>query len=164
MEVGIVSTLEMHANDAKDQLKVRAAITKHLRETKKHATAMKQALTSLGRSHTVICESISKIARLLAGIATSAAKHTTVKNSITDLATEHFEIACYTSLILTATELGGKKIDGTCKAILKEEQAITNTLKSLFPWRIRRILRLWMMKRQKKLSPSVFCLLLCGVE
>lgn len=34
MEVGIVSTLEKHADDAKGQPKVRAAITKHLRETK----------------------------------------------------------------------------------------------------------------------------------
>ncbi len=164
MEVGIVSTLEMHADDAKGQPNVRAAITKHLHETKKYGTAMKQAPTSLGGSHTVICEGISKIARLLAGIATSAAKHTTVKNSITELATEHFEIACYTSLTLTATELGERKIAATCKAILKEEKAMANTLKSLFPRRIRRILRLWMKKRQKKLSPSVFCLLPCCVE
>ena len=133
MEVGIVSTLEKHADDAKGQPEVRAAITKHLRETKKHATAMKQALISHGGSRPVIREGISKIASLFAGIATSAAKDTTVKNAITDFATEHFEIACYTSLTLTATELGEKKIAATYKAILKEEQAMANTLKSLFP-------------------------------
>jgi len=133
MEVGIVSTLEKHADDAKGQPEVRAAITKHLRRTKKHATAMKQALISHGRSHPVIREGISKIANLFAGIAISAEKDTIVKNSITDFATEHFEIACYKSLTLTATELGEKKIAATCKAILKEEQAMANTLKSLFP-------------------------------
>jgi len=94
---------------------------------------MKQALISHGRSHPVIREGISKIANLFAGIAISAEKDTIVKNSITDFATEHFEIACYTSLTLTATELGEKKIAATCKAILKEEQAMANTLKSLFP-------------------------------
>lgn len=133
MEFGAVSTSEKHADDAKGQPKVRAAITKHLRETKKHATAMKQALSSPAGGQPVIREGISKIANLFAGIAISAAKDTTVKNSITDLATEHFEIACYTSLTLTATELGEKKIAATCKAILKEEQAMANTLKSLFP-------------------------------
>jgi ferritin-like metal-binding protein YciE len=133
MEVGIVSTLEKHAADAKGQPKVRGAITKHLSETKKHATAMKQALASLGGSHPVIREGISKVVNLVAGLGTSAVKDTPVKNAIADFATEHFEIACYTSLFLTATELGEKKIADTCKAILKEEKAMAKTLEALFP-------------------------------
>jgi ferritin-like metal-binding protein YciE len=133
MEVGIVSTLEKHASDAKGQPKVRAALTKHLRETKKHATAMKQALESLGGSHPVVREGLNKAVNLVAGLATSAANDTPIKNTIADFATEHFEIACYTSLIQTATELGETKIAATCRGILKEERAMAKVLADFLP-------------------------------
>jgi ferritin-like metal-binding protein YciE len=128
MEVGIVSTLEKHIADAKGQPKVRAALSKHLGETKRHATTMKQALASLGGSHPIFKEGVSKLANLAAGLVTTVAKDTPVKNAIADFATEHFEIACYSSLIATATLLGEKKIATACKAILKEEQAMAKTL------------------------------------
>lgn len=133
MEVGIVTTLEKHISDAKGQPKVKAALGKHLRETKKHATAMKQALASLGGSHPVIREGVSKVVNLVAGLGTSISSDTPVKNAIADFATEHFEIACYTALAQTATELGESKIAQTCKSILREEEAMAKTLKGLFP-------------------------------
>src|ERR1700712_2829942 len=92
MEVGIVSTLEKHIADAKGQPKVRAALAKHLAETKRHATEMKKALASLGGSHPYLKEGVSKAANLVAGLVTTVAKDTNVKNAIADFATEHFEI------------------------------------------------------------------------
>lgn len=133
MEVGIVSTLEKHITDAKAMPKMRAALSKHLTQTKRHASEMKKALASVGGSHPVIREGISKVANLAAGLMTSAATDTVIKNAIADFATEHFEIACYTSLTLTATELGEAKIAATCKAIVKEEQAMAATLEAQFP-------------------------------
>jgi ferritin-like metal-binding protein YciE len=130
MEVGIVTTLEKHIADAKGLPKVRAALTKHLGETKRHATAMKKALASLGGSHPVMKEGFSKVVNLAAGLMTSAATDTIVKNAIADFATEHFEMACYNSLIFTATALGEKEIATTCKAILKEEKAMAAALDS----------------------------------
>jgi ferritin-like metal-binding protein YciE len=130
MEVGMVSTLEKHIADAKGLPKVRTALTKHLGETKRHATAMKKALASLGGSHPFVKEGISKMANLAAGLVTSAAADTIVKNAIADYAAEHFEIACYNSLIFTATALGEKDIAATCKAILKEEKAMAAALDS----------------------------------
>lgn len=132
MEVGIVSTLEKHIADAKGLPKVRAGLTKHLRETKRHATEMKKALESLGGSHPVLKEGVSKIVNLVAGLTTSLAKDTVVKNGIADFATEHFEIACYTALIQTATEVGETKIATTCKGILREEQAMAKALEAQF--------------------------------
>ena len=131
MEVGIVTTLEKHIADAKGQPKVRAALTKHLAETKRHATEMKKALASLGGSHPYMKEGVSKVANLVAGLVTSAATDTGVKNAIADFATEHFEIACYKSLIVAATILGEKKIAATCRAILKDELAMAKTLDGL---------------------------------
>ncbi len=133
MEVGMVNTLEKHFADAKGLPKVRADLKKHLSETKRHATEMKKALESLGGSHPVLKEGVSKLANLAAGLFTTTAPDTVIKNAIADFATEHFEIACYTSLVLTATALGEKKIAATCKAILKEEKAMAAALESQFP-------------------------------
>jgi Uncharacterized protein conserved in bacteria len=132
MEVGIVTTLEKHIADAEGLPKVRAALKKHLTETKKHATAVKQALKSLDAGHPVIREGVSKVVNAVAGIGTSLVKDTPVKNAIADFATEHFEIACYTSLAQTADAVGEKKIAATCRAILKEEQAMAKTLEAQF--------------------------------
>src|SRR4051812_7881956 len=82
MEVGIVSTLEKHIADAKGLPKVRAALSKHLSETKRHATEMKKALASLGGTHPVIKEGVSKLANLAAGLVTTAAADTIVKNAL----------------------------------------------------------------------------------
>lgn len=128
MEVGIASTLEKHAADAKDQPKVRAAINKHLKETKRHAADLEKVLSSLGSGPAILKEGISKLANLLAGLATSAANDTVIKNGIADFATEHFEIACYNSLIFTATELGEAKVATVCRGILKDEKAMAKLL------------------------------------
>src|SRR3954466_3249970 len=93
MEVGIVTTLEKHIADAKGLPKVRAALTKHLAETKRHATEMKKALASVGGTHPMLKEGVSKLANLAAGLVTSAPRDTIVKNAIADSATEAFEIA-----------------------------------------------------------------------
>lgn len=130
MEVGIVSTLEKHIADSKGLPKVKAALTNHLKETKRHAAEMKKALSSLGGTHPVLKEGVSKLVNLVAGLGTSAANDTVVKNGIADFATEHFEIACYTSLIQTGTELGETQIATVCKGILKEEKAMAKVLEA----------------------------------
>lgn len=131
MEVGIVTTLEKHIADAKGQPKVRAALTKHLRETKNHAKEMEKALAALGGSHPAIKEGVSKLGNILAGLVTSASPDTPVKNAIADFATEHFEIACYSLLVATAESLGETKIAAACKKILHEEQAMAKQLSEL---------------------------------
>jgi ferritin-like metal-binding protein YciE len=54
MEVGIEMTLQKHIADSKGQPKVRTGLAKHLKETKRHTRATKQALTVLGGSHPMV--------------------------------------------------------------------------------------------------------------
>lgn len=128
MEVGIVSTLEKHIADAKGKPKMRAMLTKHLKETKRHAQGVKKALEALGGTHPVVKEGVSKLANLAAGLFTSAVSDTLVKNAIADFATEHFEIACYQCLIATAEELDEPEISGICRSILREEMTMAKWL------------------------------------
>jgi len=133
MEVGLVTTLEKQIAEAKGLPKVRALLSKHLAETKKHATAVKSALASLGGSHPVIQEGVSKLANLAAGVIPTLAKDTVIKNAIAGYTSENMEIACYKALIVTANQLGEKKIAATCRAILKDEQAMAKALDAQLP-------------------------------
>lgn len=133
MEVGLVTTLEKQIAEAKGLPKVRALLSKHLADTKKHATAVKNALASLGGSHPVIQEGVSKLANLAAGVIPTLAKDTVIKNAIAGYTSENMEIACYKALIATADALGEKKISATCKAILKDEQAMAKALDAQLP-------------------------------
>jgi ferritin-like metal-binding protein YciE len=133
LEVGLVTTLEKQIAEAKGLPKVSALLTKHLAETKKHATAVKNALESLGGSHPVIQEGVSKLANLAAGVIPTLAKDTVIKNAIAGYTSENMEIACYKALIATANALGEKKIAATCEAILKDEQAMANALDAQLP-------------------------------
>lgn len=133
LEVGLVTTLEKQIAEAKGLPKVRALLSKHLAETKKHATAVKNALASLGGSHPVIQEGVSKLANLAAGVIPTLAKDTVIKNAIAGYTSENMEIVCYKALIITANQLGEKKIAATCKAILKDEQAMAKALDAQLP-------------------------------
>lgn len=133
LEVGIVTTLEKHLADAKGLPEVQSVLKRHLAETKRHASEVKKALAALGGSHPVVREGISKLVNTVAGLATSVARDTVVKNALADYATEHFEIACYRSLIVTATEVGETKVAATCEAILKDEEAMAAALEAQLP-------------------------------
>lgn len=133
MEVGLVTTLEKQIAEAKGLPKVRSLLTKHLAETKKHATAVKNALESLGGNHPIIQEGVSKLANLAAGVIPTLAKDTPIKNAIAAYTSENMEIACYKALIETANQLGYKKIAATCKSILKDEQAMAKALDAQLP-------------------------------
>src|SRR6478609_531310 len=84
MEVGLIDTLQKHAADAKGSPKVRKALARHAAETKRHAAEMKKALASMGGSHPYVREGVSKLANLAAGLVTTAAKDTVIKNALAD--------------------------------------------------------------------------------
>ncbi len=56
-----------------------------------------------------------------------------MKNFLSDYAAEHFEIACYTSLIAAAEELGHPQIAAICRDILRDEEAMAQWLKENIP-------------------------------
>lgn len=133
MEVGAIPTLEDHASAAGSHPDLRAKLEEHASQTRKHAELVAGCLERLGEQPAVLKEAVGGIAGKVAGIANLPAKDTAVKNVLTDYAAESFEVACYTSLIATAQELGDSETSGVCRQILGDEQEMVSWLANYIP-------------------------------
>jgi ferritin-like metal-binding protein YciE len=64
---------------------------------------------------------------------TKMAQDSLIKNTLHDYGTEHFEMACYTSLMAAAQDLGDQEMASACQQILREEQAMADFLFQQIP-------------------------------
>lgn len=128
MEVGATKTLEHHAEAAQAYPEVRTKLYEHLEETRRHAELVKGCLERLGSQPSAVKETLSTVMGAVQGVATLPAKDTVVKNALGDYAAEHFEIACYNSLLAAAEQLGDEETARVCRAILAEEERMASWL------------------------------------
>jgi ferritin-like metal-binding protein YciE len=56
-----------------------------------------------------------------------------VKNCLAEYATEHFEIASYTSLMQAAEQMNDPQTAHVCREIIQEEQAMAHWLENNIP-------------------------------
>ena len=67
------------------------------------------------------------------GLASGPARDTAIKDCLAGIAAEHFEIACYRSLIAAAEQLGDMETASTCRGILREEEEMARWLETQLP-------------------------------
>jgi ferritin-like metal-binding protein YciE len=144
MEQGQIQVLENHAKDAKDIPWVRERDEQHLAETKRHAERVKECLELLGEKPSAVKSVIGNVTGVVQGMSSGMYKDEIVKNFLADYASEHFEIACYTSLIAAAEELGQPQIAAICREILRDEEAMAQWLEDNIP----EITRMFLQKQQ----------------
>jgi ferritin-like metal-binding protein YciE len=133
MEMAQIPILENHANDARRHPDVRERDLHHLKETKQHAKDVKRCLEHLGEKPSVTKKAIGKVTGAMQSVATEPFQDEIMKNFLMDYAAEHFEIACYRSLIAAAEEAGHSKIARVCEEILDEEEAMAEWLHDHLP-------------------------------
>src|SRR3712207_2094844 len=102
MELSIAQVLANHAQDAKDHPQLQTRLQEHLEQTRRHADLVKGCLERLGGSVSGVKTGMATVMGTVQGMATALAKDDLVKNALHDYGTEHFEIACYTSLLAAA--------------------------------------------------------------
>lgn len=78
-------------------------------------------------------QTVGKVQGMVQGISTGPAGDEVVKNCLADYAAEHFEIACYTSLIAACNELGESQIASVCDQIRSQEEAMAQRLMQAIP-------------------------------
>ena len=133
MEVSLVKVLENHAKDAKDYPEIQQRIEQHVDATKRHAKRVEDCLQLLGEKPSATKSIIGNITGMVQGASTGMFKDELVKNFLSDYGAEHFEIACYRSLIAAAEDLGRPEITVICEEILMEEEAMAEWIEDKIP-------------------------------
>jgi ferritin-like metal-binding protein YciE len=133
MEVSIGEVLENHTNDVKNIPGMHARLREHLEETHRQADRLKRCIESIGGDVSAGKAWFSSLAGKMKGVSTGMADDQVVKNALSDYATEHFEMACYHSLIAAGEELGYVEVVQVCRQNLAEEEAMAEWLEHQIP-------------------------------
>lgn len=133
MEQNLIQVLENHTKDARDHPDMHAKLQQHLEQTRYHADLVEGCLKRLGSSPSSIKSGIGSITGAFSGASTGPAKDELVKNVLADYASEHFEIACYKSLIAGAESIGDTETARVCDQILRDEEAMASWLEQQIP-------------------------------
>jgi ferritin-like metal-binding protein YciE len=133
MELGIAQVLERHAEEAKDHPQMQAGLQRHLEQTRRHAELVKGCVERMGGETSGVKSGMASVMGAVQGMTTKLAKDELVKNTLHDYGTEHFEIACYTSLIAAAENLGDQETVRVCREILRDDQAMADFLFQQIP-------------------------------
>lgn len=124
MEMSLEKVLENHAKDARDHPQMRDRIEEHIIETRSQAERVADCLKRLGTKPSPIKATIGNLMGMVQGASTGMFHDELVKNVLMDYAAEHFEIACYRSLVAAAEAAEQPEIAETCSEILEEEEAM----------------------------------------
>lgn len=105
----------------------------HRDETNRHAEMVKSRIEAHGEDASSIKSGMSKLTGMFQGLGTKGANDTIVKNSLADYASEHFEIASYTALMVGARELEDQETADMCEQIVQDEKDIARFLEDNLP-------------------------------
>lgn len=124
MEQSLAKVLENHAKDAKDLPEMQRRIEEHINETHTQADRVADCLARLGQKPSAVKSAMGNVMGMVQGASTGMFRDELVKNVLADYASEHFEIACYRSLIAAAEAADQPEIAEICAEILEEEEAM----------------------------------------
>ncbi|HYP16383.1 MAG TPA: ferritin-like domain-containing protein [Opitutus sp.] len=133
MEQSLEKVLQNHAKDASDFPEIRDRIERHIAETRGHAERVRECLSLLDETPSTAKSVIGNITGMVQGASTGLFRDELIKNFLGDYASEHFEIACYRSLIAAAEDLEQPEIAELCRANLRDEEEMARWLEDSIP-------------------------------
>ncbi len=133
MEQTLVGVLEQRIEASKDFPEVQQMDRLHLSETKEHATRLEQCLQRLGSGPSTSKSVMSSLMAAVEKPAKALMGDEVIKNCLQDYGAECFEVACYTSLIAAATELGDHGTVTACQLNLQQDQAMAERILAGIP-------------------------------
>jgi len=133
MERSLENVLEKQARHADSDPAMRDRLARHREETRRHAELVEQALERLGASKSTLKNLTGGVQARMHGMLTGASGDTLVKDTLSGIAAEHFEIACYTSLQTAALDIGDQQTAQMCEQILRDEHAMAEYLEQELP-------------------------------
>ncbi|RPH30215.1 ferritin-like domain-containing protein [Buttiauxella warmboldiae] len=101
-------------------------LERHLEETRQQQALLEEVLSRNGISTSSFKDAMSKIVALGQAVSGMMTPDEVVKGAISSYVFEHFEIACYTSLIAAAEAAGDPQGVEVFKSIRQQEQAMAD--------------------------------------
>lgn len=132
-ELGLVPVLENHAKDMESHSLDSTRMRQHITETERHAELLKECITRSGGDVSSLKAAVGKTLGAVKSVSTGMFSDEPIKNCLADYATEHMEIASYTSLIAAAEDAGDMETANTCKTILADEVSMAEWLEEQIP-------------------------------
>lgn len=124
MESNVISMLEKQTKHLDGHPEIRRRVEEHAEESRRHADRVEECIERLGSDTSALKEGIAKVAGMLGPSGAAMASDQVVKICLSNIAAEHFEIACYTSLRAAAEHCGELEIARMAEEILREEEAM----------------------------------------
>lgn len=124
MERGIEKILENHVKDAEGLPEMHPRLKRHLDETRRQAERLEACLKDLDTDVSTAKSTMGSVMGKMNGAMTGMYRDELVKNALAQYSTEHFEIACYKSLIAAARRAGLWEVVQVCQDILSEEEGM----------------------------------------
>ena len=122
MERALEKALDKQAEHAEQDAAMRSRLIRHRDETRRHAEKVEDALDRYGEERSGLKDLAGRTQTALQGLINGSASDTCVKDVLTGIASEHFEIACYRSLRAAAQAVGDAQTERMCEEILRYEE------------------------------------------
>jgi ferritin-like metal-binding protein YciE len=133
MEKQAESMLEKMAERLEHYPELRARLLQHLEETRHQQRLLEDVIERNGISHSTLKDAMSKLIAFGQAMGGMMTPDEVVKGAIAGYVFEHFEVACYTSLITAAEQAGDHAGAEVFRTILKEEQAMADWARDHLP-------------------------------
>lgn len=133
MEVKALDILEKQASRLESYPEMQARVRQHAEETRRQAEQVAGCIERLGGDTSTVKDVTGKVMGTMAALTNAMADDEVVKNTLADYAFEHFEIACYRSLIAAAEATGDTQTAEVCRDILREEEAMASWIGERIP-------------------------------
>ncbi|MDB6003978.1 MAG: hypothetical protein JWR15_965 [Prosthecobacter sp.] len=133
MEKALETALKKLTEHAHTHPALREQAELHSMETRLHAAAIASCLKSLGSDTSSLRTVLAQGMDLMRSAGSTFARDERIRDVLTVLVTEHFEIACHTILRTGAVQLGMQGIVDVCDDILLGEKRMTRWLQIHLP-------------------------------
>lgn len=130
METNLIDMLDGQTSRLTGFPGIQERIRSHANDSQYHAARLEECLKALGRNPSVLKDGVASLAGKLSPLGTIFAADQPVKIILINIAVEHFEIACYKSLLAAADACGEPRIAKIIGDILKDEQRMADFLEN----------------------------------
>jgi ferritin-like metal-binding protein YciE len=133
MEKNVEEVLEEQVKQSQDYPAIQGKIQEHLDVTRSQAERVKTCIERNGGKVSALKTGMANVMGTMMGVGTGMAKDKLIKNVLSDIATENFEMASYAAIITAANTLGDNETAIVCKQIYDEESTMEQWLNKELP-------------------------------